>query len=210
MHRRRPTHSKYLGALTRRDVDVEMPARARHAHARRVDAVAVVAIQQACRRTDAFVLEHRQQLLDVIRREKAVGVHEEHELAAHDLQRLIHRRAEAAVGVVANHALEERRGCIRGGVVDGDHFEVAMRLRADAFETARQVSRAVPGYDDDGDESHLSNAFLITIRYARSASPRVIPFGSMPTAAAMHRIIMPPMIVQRSASASPDRSHLRA
>src|SRR5207302_9047088 len=100
---------------------------------------------------------------------------------------------------------------IGGGGVDDDQLEFAMNLAGDATEASPQPGSAVPGYEDDGDESsHRCKAFFSTRLYVRSASQRFELPLRKPASAATHRIIIPAITAIRSASAREGANHLRA
>ncbi len=82
---------------------------------------------------------------------------------------LVHRAGESTVRVIEDLSglgvvrSDDGHGIVIRGVVDGDELDVPMRLLPDSSETAPEKRRAVPGYEDDRDDSsHRLNAFPST------------------------------------------------
>jgi hypothetical protein len=156
---------------------IEMPARARHADPERIDllqrldVIAARAKQRARRGAERLprALQGLDDRRDVLRSQKRIRIAERDELPLRDANGLVRRRREAAVLRVDDLPrprkslgdLRDRR--IAGGVIDLDQLDVAVRLPADSVEAAPQVGSAVPGDQDDGDESsHRANALFRT------------------------------------------------
>src|SRR4051812_29557490 len=169
-------HARLLEVAHARVEDLAIDQRARIAVVALHQAVEVVAgwLEEVVARTEvadrrideadllAGALELVDQALDRIGQQHVVGVHRQHVAAAGELEPRVARGARARVLLEAEdldllETVEHLEGVgVARRVVDDDHLDVRIRLRAQGVEALAEEAAVVVAGDDRGDERLLA------------------------------------------------------